>query len=171
MEILFADIFLTENTYIERYIHRFRKNAKVIVKQLGIAKEYIPDIEQILNAKKDIDFLYIGGLDKLKGIEDILKAFKPISKSYSLVLAGYGDKRYIDKLIEKYNIENVSVYVNVSEDEKFKLYLRSKVYVFPSLADGIPITFHEAWAYGNLVAAYMLPTYMDIKDRIFGFLS
>lgn len=167
LEILFGDIFLTENTYIEKYIYKYRRNAKVIVKQLGISKEYIPELAQILNCNKDIDFLYVGGLDKLKGIVDILKAFKPISKSHSLVIAGYGNKEYIEKIIKKENIYNVEVYSNISEEEKFKLYSRAKVYVFPSLADGIPITFHEAWAYGNLVVTYMLPTYIDIRDRIF----
>ena len=168
LELLFADVFITENTYIERYIHKFRKNGKVIVRQLGIRKEYIPSIDKILNADRDIDFIYTGGLDKLKGVEDILIAFKPISKDHSLVLAGYGDRKWIEKLIEKYEIDNVEIYSNISEEEKFKLYLRSKVYVFSSLADGIPITFHEAWAYGNLVVARLLPTYDEIKDRIFG---
>ena len=168
LEILFADIFLTESTYIEKYIRRFRKKSHVIVKQLGIEKKYIPDLQQILTTSKDIDFLYVGGLDILKGVKDILEAFKPISKNYSLVLAGYGDKEWIKKFIEKEDIKNVSIYTNISENEKFKLYLRSKVYVFPSVADGIPITFHEAWAYGNLVVAYMLPTYVDVRDRIFG---
>jgi glycosyltransferase involved in cell wall biosynthesis len=168
LEIFFADIFLTENTYISKYIRKFRKNAKVVVKQLGIAKNYIPNIEQILTADKDIDFLYVGGLDKSKGVEDILRAFKPISKDHSLIIAGYGSKDWLERLINrKYNLENVSIYTNISEEEKFKLYLRSKVYVFPSVADGIPITFHEAWAYGNLIVTYMLPTYIDIKDRIF----
>jgi glycosyltransferase involved in cell wall biosynthesis len=168
LEILFADIFLTENTYIEKYIHKFRKKAYVIVKQLGIEEKYIPDLQQMLTASRDIDFLYVGGLDILKGVKDILKAFKPISRDYSLVLAGYGNKEWIEKIVEKENIKNISIYTNISEEEKFKLYLRSKVYVFPSVADGVPITFHEAWAYGNLVVAYMLPTYVDIKDRILG---
>jgi len=168
LEILFSDIFLTENTYIEKYIHKFRKKTYVIVKQLGIEEKYIPDLQQMLTAYRDIDFLYVGGLDILKGVKDILKAFKPISGDYSLVLAGYGNKEWIEKIVEKENIKNVNIYTNISEDEKFKLYLRSKVYVFPSVVDGIPITFHEAWAYGNLVVAYMLPTYVDIKDRILG---
>jgi glycosyltransferase involved in cell wall biosynthesis len=101
LEILFADIYLTESTYIEKYIRRFRKKSHVIVKQLGIEKKYIPDLQQILTTSKDINFLYVGGLDILKGIKDILEALKPISKNYSLVLAGYGDKEWIKKLSKK----------------------------------------------------------------------
>jgi hypothetical protein len=52
LEILFADIFLTESTYIEKYIRRYRRNSYVIVKQIGVEKLNIPDLQQILNTPK-----------------------------------------------------------------------------------------------------------------------
>ena len=166
LEIIFADVVLTENTFIEKYIRKFKKNVKVIVRQIGIPRENIPNLLRVLNVNKDIDFLYVGGLDKLKGIEDLLKAFRAISKDHTLTIAGYGDKAWIEMLIERYNVRNVTIYTNIEEEEKFELYLKSKVYVFPSKVDGIPITFQEAWAYGCLVVTYMLPTYIDIEDKI-----
>ena len=72
----------------------------------------------------------------------------------------------IRKYIGENSIKNVELKPNISEDEKFELLSRTKVYVLPSYVEGIPITFYEAWSRGILVVTYYLPTYVDIKDLI-----
>ena len=105
-----------------------------------------------------------------KGIYDFLNVANQIQRKYNNVkigIAGYSSPAvldYIENFMKNNNMKNIEIYPNINDTDKYKLYSRSKIYVLPSVEDGIPITFYEAWSYGVVVIAYNLETYSDIKD-------
>jgi glycosyltransferase involved in cell wall biosynthesis len=161
----FFDGVITENSYVEQQL--LGKNPKLVIvkKSPGVHKKYLANI---LDREKDIDVVFLGALTKFKGVFDLLDAWRGVD-NYKLVIAGYGDNKTVEsirKYISENSIRNVELKPNISEDEKFELLSRTKVYVLPSYVEGIPITFYEAWSRGALVVTYYLPTYVDIKDLI-----
>ena len=172
MALFYSGIY-TENSYMKNYIERLNKDQKIIVESPGIKEEDIISFDKIKNMDRDIDFLYLTSMTKNKGIYDFLDMIKQIKKdqdNVSIAIAGYASPEvldYVNKFVKNNNITNIELYSNISENEKYKLYSRSKIYVLPSIEDGIPITFYEAWSYGVMVIAYNLETYADIKNFIF----
>jgi glycosyltransferase involved in cell wall biosynthesis len=112
-------------------------------------------------------------MTKNKGIYDFLYVINKIQEEHNIkvAIAGYSSSEVMDHikaLIGNNSIKNIELYQDIDEDTKYKLYSRSRIYVLPSIEDGVPITFYEAWSYGDLVIAYDLKTYSDIKDYFIG---
>jgi glycosyltransferase involved in cell wall biosynthesis len=115
--------------------------------------------------KKDIDFFCIGRFDKFYGLEKIWKAIKEQRADVNLVMAGVISENSIDKLY-KIGIDHRGF---VSEEEKIKLYSKSKVFIFPSAREGFGIAVAEA-LYANIpIIAWKLPVFEEFylkKDKI-----
>ena len=173
MAHIYSGIY-TENSYMKNYITAINPKQNVIVESPGIKDEALLPLLELRDSKRDIDFLYLTSMTKNKGIYDFLGTVLRLQKSYpdiKICIAGYASPDilgYINKLVMQMDINNLEVYSDISDAEKYKLYLRSKIYILPSIEDGIPITFYEAWAYGNIVIAYNLETYSDITDYFIG---
>lgn len=76
-------------------------------------------------------FLYVGRLEKLKGIHTLIPVFSRYKKA-DLVIAGKGKyERYIRKLTE--GCENVHILGYVSQDRLRKLYERATALIVPSI--------------------------------------
>ena len=169
MAIVYSGIY-TENSYMRNYILGLNPKQRVIVESPGIKEESIIPLGELKNYKRDIDLLYLTSMTKNKGIYDFLDAANQIQRKYNKVkigIAGYSSPAvmdYIENFIKNNNMKNVEIYPNVNDADKYKLYSRSKIYILPSVEDGIPITFYEAWSYGVVVIAYNLETYSDVKD-------
>jgi glycosyltransferase involved in cell wall biosynthesis len=54
----------------------------------------------------------------------------------------------------------------VSEDEKFSIYLRSKVFLFPSTREGFGMAVAEALYAGLSVVAWRIPVFEELYDHI-----
>jgi glycosyltransferase involved in cell wall biosynthesis len=161
------DGVITENSYVEQQLLKKNPNLVIVKKSPGVHKKYLVNISDS-EREKDIDVVFLGALTKFKGVFDLLDAWRGVD-NYKLIIAGYGDNKTVEsirKYIGENSIKNVELKPNISEDEKFELLSRTKVYVLPSYVEGIPITFYEAWSRGTLVVTYYLPTYVDIKDLI-----
>ncbi len=173
MVYLYSGIY-TENSYMKNYIKGLNPKMKVIVESPGIKKENIIPLQKIKDFHRDIDFLYLTSMTKNKGIYDFLEMIKQIQTEHNGIkacMAGYASTEilnYINSFAKNNAIENIEIYSNINEEEKYKLYSRSKIYVLPSIEDGIPITFYEAWSHGDVVIAYNLETYSDISDYFIG---
>ncbi len=173
MSYIYSGIY-TENSYMRDYITSLNPRQQVIVESPGIKDEYILPLSEIKNSRRDIDFLFLTSMTENKGIYDFLAVAKELQKSHKdlkIVIAGYASNDVLDfasNLMASGRLNNLEIYHNISDGEKYKLYLRSKIYVLPSIEDGIPITFYEAWSCGNTVIAYNLETYSDITDYFIG---
>jgi len=129
-----------------------------------IAKYGIDDVDKVL--------LFVGRIDKYKGIQDVIEAMPEIlSKHHNIkfiVVGGdYGYKCELKKLSEKLNIDKSVVFTgNISKEELIELYKRADIFVFPSKMEGFGIVLLEAMASGTLCIAYSIPSVRKIiKDN------
>lgn len=101
--------------------------------------------------KKDIDFLFVGRLIPIKGIQFILQALKIIKDTHNITpnftIVGDGPfKEELKEITKQLNLENqVSFSGLVSQEDLIKSYQRAKVAVLPSFdKEGIMSTLLEA---------------------------
>lgn len=90
--------------------------------------------------------LYVGRLDKEKGVHTLLKAFKNVVAKFpdeQLVIAGFGsEKETLEKYVVKNDIQNVQFLGTQNRDELKNLYSKAKFTIVPS-------EFLES--YGNVI--------------------
>jgi len=95
--------------------------------------------------------LYLGRINKIKGIDLLVRAFSDLPKALrvKLVVAGR-DEGYLRELIllsEQFTIQNNVIFTGpLTEDEKIDAYIDADVFVLPSLHEGFGITALEAIA-------------------------
>lgn len=134
-----------------------RMDGPVIHNACPLTKEKILENIEYRKNKKENDrlvFLYIGRLDKHKGILTLLEAWSKVdTNDINLYVAGVGEYQNI---VEEYAKKDsrVKYFGFVSGKEKEKLYRESDVLVFPSeWFEVSPITIQEAYGYGVPVLA------------------
>lgn len=102
--------------------------------------------------ENDKIILYLGRINKIKGIDLLLKAFYKLIKEINnvkLIIVG-PDEGYLfelKNLAKELNIDNLVMFTGPLYDEKkLEAYLDADVYVLPSNFETFPITVLEAWA-------------------------
>lgn len=100
--------------------------------------------------EKDKIILYLGRINRIKGIDLLINSFKQLNhvENIKLVLIG-PDDGYLSKL--KMQMDGVSgdriIYTGlVSETTKLEAYADADIYVLPSIKDNFPISVLEALA-------------------------
>jgi len=92
--------------------------------------------------------LYLGRLNKTKGIDILLEAFSRIeNNSFKLKIAGNFNeyKKYLEKLVIKYNLQKKVEFLGaISGESKIKLIANAWVMVSPSYSDVIGMVNLEA---------------------------
>ncbi|MEK7095208.1 MAG: glycosyltransferase family 4 protein [Patescibacteria group bacterium] len=141
-----------------------KKNISIIYNGVSVKKS---------NQKKSKTktLMYLGAIAKDKGIEDALKLFSLIHKSYpawKLWIVGKGEPHYLDELNIPRYIKN---YGFVDEQTKFDLLSRAHILINPSIREGWGLVNIEANAMGTPVVAYDVPGCRDsIKNNHTGIL-
>ena len=123
---------------------------KVIVTHLGIQQLFKEQIGKD-GAKKEKYILYVGRIAETKNTGNLLEAFRSIKDKidYKLVVAGNGNKRFIDELKYKGLINNrVELRSDLKIQNLLELYKKAALFVFPSLYEGFGLPPLEAMACG-----------------------
>lgn len=114
--------------------------------------------------KKEYDVVWLGRLHRQKGIDGLLATLVMLSqavKNFRAVLVGR-----LDELAPRLAEMNLSACVTltgmVSEEEKFRLFKASRVFLMPSRQESWGIVIAEALACDVPVVAYDLPAYRPI---------
>lgn len=154
------------------------KQIQIIPNGLNIS-EYgnLPPIGQFkmkFGIKKDEKIiLYLGRLNKSKGIDLLLDAYSHISKdveSARLVIAG-PDDGYLGELIEQTNklglSDNVVFTSFLSPEDKLSALVDADVLVIPKFT-GFPVTFLEACACGTPIVTTDAGDQLDWIDGVVG---
>ncbi len=94
-------------------------------------------------------FLYVGAIEKRRGVFDLLKAFARIRKDiwdYRLLIVGSGSQENrLQKAITSLHLRGkVHALGNVSDEELVNYLQRAKALIIPSHSDSIPIALGEA---------------------------
>jgi glycosyltransferase involved in cell wall biosynthesis len=115
---------------------------KIVKKKIElIFNPYLKNLYSFKSQRRKKNILSVGRLCKQKNQVNIIKAFKIFLKSFSdyeLVIIGHGsDYSKLKKLTLNLGIENNVHFLGKIKNVK-KFYLSSKIFVFPSLYEGLP---------------------------------
>lgn len=154
----------------------FGMDVSIEVVHNGIdASKFIPD--QSIN--KETDILYIGRLIEIKGVQHLIKAVEILRDRYNftkLKVSVYGKGPYenqLRQLVKDSDLSDLVQFLGYAPTEQLtKLYLTSKIYVFPSYAkEGVLTTMLESAASGGcIVSANCCGMKEFIKDKENGIL-
>ena len=150
-----TNILITQgNSWMNFYEKYNDNNIPIKVQQNWIDfKKY--KVENREFDKNELNILFLGWVDKNKGIFDLLSVFKKIIQmkfhlKLNLIIAGKGrDFNLLKSKIEKYNLsKHVSLLGWVNENKKLQLLKKSDIYVCPSYFEGFPNSLLECMASG-----------------------
>jgi len=101
------------------------------------------------DVKKKNEILFVGRIEKRKGVWEIVEAAKKLKKElpdFSIRLVGAGkDTESISNYIKTEKLDNVVLHGPEFDSEKLsQLYLQSKIFLFPSHDEGFPRVLYEA---------------------------
>jgi len=149
-------------------------------KSIGIHRVYILhsaiDTDKFLpdNSDKVYDFIYVGRLEKYKGVQHLLQAFSNVVKEYpnaTLCIVGYGSyENEIKSLIYKLNLSDKVSFCGFQADT-YSYYSKSKIFVMASETEGLPCSLMEAMSCELLCISSLVGNIGDIlKDEVTGFI-
>lgn len=129
---------------------------------------YIPNpvrrLEEVdFTASKNV--LFLGNVLKTKGVEELLCAWKELSDDYSdwtLTIAGFCEKSYLDYLESRYSLRGVSMLGFLPHDEAIEELKKSAFLVLPSYTEGFPNVVIEAMMCKKAVLATDVGAIRDI---------
>lgn len=148
-----------------------RKEAERVVPQAGKKESFVSyiavDVEPKTKISDDGYFLYIGNLERRKGTDILLCAYKLYREhggERSLVLAGKMREKEIQELYEQIckDTEGITYAGYIDEQQKDELLARCGCFVFPSRAEGFGIPVIEAFSYGKPVIGSDLSIFKEI---------
>lgn len=127
------------------------------------------DAEDIVCApSKRYDACFIGRISQPKGVCDLLRAWKIVTRhlpNAKLVMAGrlYSSRlaKKLFRYVDKFKLEKNVVFLprHVDEAEKRSILLESKLFVFPSYEEGWSLSVMEAVSQGVLPVTYDIHAY------------
>ena len=146
-------IFLTE--FNKKKIMELNNKGHIIIDD---SKTYIKpnfvniDREVMPFEKRKNQFIFVGRLDKLKGINILLEAWKEIKES-DLIICGTGpEAEWCKTFIAENGLLNVSMRGFVDNDKIMDLIAESKALILPTQwYEGFPMTIVESLACGTPV--------------------
>ena len=123
---------------------------KAIVVYNGISNKFFEiDKRKVQNQNKNYNIIYVGRLEKVKGISILIKAFKKICKIYpnaKLTIVGEGNER---KRLEKLANENKNIIFVGRQSDVIRWLDKSSIFVYPSIwEEGFGISVVEAMSRG-----------------------
>ena len=135
----------------------------------------VPAVEERPQSRRGNMVLFLGRLERRKGIFDLLDAIAALRAhvpDIHLVCAGDGDLGSVARYAERLGIDNAVSFPGwVGPAEKQSLMNRAAVCVLPSYTEGLPMSLLEAMAAGLPVAATSVGGIPDVvADGINGFL-
>lgn len=121
--------------------------------------------EKYLDGK--INILFLGRLDKRKGVLYLLKAFNQLKQKCSnvrLLIAGDGDQRDdVEEYIDENNLKDVEVLGYVDEKDKPRYFATCDIFCSPAIeGESFGIVLLEAMATKKPVVAYANPGYKEV---------
>lgn len=126
------------------------KEEKVFVKP-----NFVPKAERILSyQEREKQFVYVGRLDKLKGVDLLLHAWKKLNvEDWKLVLCGIGPlEEWCKAYIKENSLKNVEFKGFVENARAREIIGKSKALILPTRwYEGFPMTIAESYAVGTPV--------------------
>lgn len=140
------------------------KNCKVWVPDAKVSGPVYPGVDRVKfkSRKRIYDFIYIGRLNALKNVDDLLKAAAKLRRKPKLVVVGDGEERANLQLLAKNLHLDVLFTGPVLEERKWSLLSSSKALVFPTSFEGFGMPPLEAMVAGCQVICSDLPIFKEV---------
>ncbi len=140
------------------------KNVKIIPNCVDFEKYRY--VKKSKSGNKQI-IIYIGRLEKRKGVKHLLKAYELLIQKYpkiQLEIAGDGPERAkLENYVNKKRLTGVKFLGFVSEKQKVQMYTRAKIFCSPALyGESFGIVLLEAMARGVVTVAGNNPGYRQV---------
>jgi len=112
-----------------------------------------PVIKKEHKKHKKLTFLFLGKIEKLKGIYDLLtviaKNKKLLGNKILLRIGGYGEIKQLEQFIANKNLSKTVTFLGwVSGYKKIEELNNADVFILPSYNEGLPISILESLSYG-----------------------
>ncbi len=123
-----------------------------------------------IDHQKDRYIIFVGRIDKKKGVDILINSFVEIEKNFddvSLVIVGTGLPRYeieLKELVSKLNLKKVIFTGFVSEDEKLELLESATSFITISHSDVHTIAAQEAMAMGVPIIISKVSDWPEIDE-------
>lgn len=144
-------ILLSKHTKEEFIQHGFLENKLDV---LYTFHSYgVSNLERISrkNANDIIQLLFVGSIDKRKGVLDLIQAVHLTTNTrLKIVFCGSSnDKEVFDKFSQEVKtLKNASYVGYIKGEEKNKIFSQADVLVLPSYGEGLPVVIMEAMHFG-----------------------
>lgn len=145
---LLADGFLAGSSFVKKSLTTYGADqSKIKIVPYGVDTSKFTK-KQYNNRVDKVTFIFVGRVDRRKGIQHLLPAFKRLdTQKTELILVGQYDKN--DSLIKKYiELPNIKFKGFVTQDVVVDLYKGADVFVLPSLGEGLAQVGIEAMSCG-----------------------
>mgnify|MGYP001237817604 CR=1 FL=1 len=162
-----TDVLTAVSTVAQATAHMFTSSADIRVIPNGIRlMDYLPT-KKNTKTKKQKTIVYVGRLEKRKGVKYLLKAFARLRQEHHgirLVIAGNGDlKPTLEAYVARHDIPDVDFLGFVPEKDKIRLLQASDIYCSPALyGESFGIVLLEAMAAGCVAVAGNNPGYASV---------
>ena len=140
-----------------KYIIGSMTNSKIYVIPNGADFENIQNV-QVDRSINHPNILYVGVLEKVKGVDVLIRSIPIIKKSLPNIhvyIAGNGSQETeLKRLAKELNIEETVKFLGyISGDEKYSYYKSADTCILPSRSDSAPLALLEAMACKKPVVA------------------
>ena len=117
-----------------------------------------PVIKKEDEKHKKITFLFLGKIEKLKGIFDLLSVItenkKLLENKILLRIGGSDENNQLQQYIKNNKLSKIVTFLGwVSGDKKIEELNKADIYILPSYFEGLPISIIESLSYGLPVIA------------------
>lgn len=162
-----ADYFITVSETTKRQLSKYRFiSPKIKIVNPGVDSK--PSEKFIKVFPEKFTMLYVGTIEKRKGLMDLVKAIEFIkNKNFKINAVGLiKEEGYYQKIIEYLKITNsehlVEFHGRVTDDKLDWFYKSSSLFVFPSYWEGYGMVVTEALSRGLPVAVSNIPAFQEI---------
>lgn len=148
----------------------FKKKMRIIPNGIDVNKFQAPSTKRQTKDKK-ITILFVGRMEKRKGVLYLVRAFKKIAekrKNLKLILIGDGPQKIQAKLLVKaFSLEKqVSFFSKVGDKALINFYHQADICCFPSVGgESFGIVLLEAMAAGKPLVCFANPGYMTVMEN------
>lgn len=125
-----------------------------IKKEQIFVKPNFVQVPHITSTFRKDQYLYIGRLERLKGIHILLEAWKELPEK-ELLLCGRGpEEEWVRSYVEKHHMDQVTLLGQCARERVLQLLAESKALIVPSICyEGQPMVILESYAVGTPVIA------------------
>ena len=143
----FADEVIVISEEVKTWLENHTKKLNPHVINYWISLKEFSAVSQ----NTPLNIVFLGRLNKNKGIEDLVDSLNDINLDFYLLIGGFGSQEYINYLKQKMNknLRNRSSFLGYVEDQS-KFFEGIDLFVFPSYSEGLGLVLLEAMSYQKI---------------------